>query len=200
MKKTVPVDGLLKSAKGCYELLTKHGVPHAVIGSIAVYLHGYERKIRGYRDVDVLVREMDRRRTEQLFLAEGFTKDKRDGYRDARGQSVGLCTNEDYANRPFPDPEDRSLFQEIEGVRVPTLKQLMTIKLKAVKYFAEHPTQNPRKRQRNEKHREDVRGLIVSKSLTEDFAEGLPDSLRDYYLKLLTEAGKSGDDQTLDGT
>ena len=131
-----------------------------------------------------------------MFFVEGFTKDKRDGYRDATGQSVGLCTNEDYANRPFPDPEDRSLFQEIEGVRVPTLKQLMTIKLKAVKYFAEHPTQNPR----NKKHREDVRGLIVSKSLTEDFAEGLPDSLRDYYLKLLTEAGKSGDNQALDRT
>lgn len=195
MKKSVPIDGLLKAAKKCHELLCQYDIPHAFIGGIAVYLHGYERKQRGYRDVDVLVREVDRRRIEELFLQQGFRKDGRDGYRDVTGHSVGLCTNEDYANRPFSDPRINRLYQEINGVCVPVLKELIRIKLEAVKYFAENPTQNAKKKQRNDKHREDVRGLIALKSLTKVFAEELPASLHAYYFELLSEIGKPGGNQ-----
>ena len=189
VKKKVPIDRLLESAMKCHQLLSKQGIPHVIMGGTAVYLHGYERKGRGYRDVDLLVREEDCVRLDQLFLSNGYTRDRGKEYRDPEGQSVGLCIKEAYPNHPFPDPGDRDLCETINGLPVPALRELMKIKLAAVKYFTEHPSGNRKKKERNKKHSEDVRGLIVARSLTEDYAEEVR-PFRDYYLELLAQVAE----------
>ena len=59
-----------RAAAACHEALAEAGAPHAVIGGVAVCLHGYRRNTV---DVDLLVRPEDTPLIRDALTAAGFT-------------------------------------------------------------------------------------------------------------------------------
>lgn len=67
-------ESLWETAVRCHELLAQAKIPHAVIGGVAVCLHGYQRNTI---DLDLLVRKEDTPRIRQVLSDAGFAWDKK---------------------------------------------------------------------------------------------------------------------------
>ena len=64
---------LWDTARLCHELLDKEGIAHAVIGGVAVCLHGYQRNTV---DLDLLVRADDAKSIRGVLGEAGFEWDQ----------------------------------------------------------------------------------------------------------------------------
>lgn len=176
---------LWTTAQECHRRLRDAGVPHAIVGGIAVCLHGYRRSTV---DVDLLVRSEDTAAIRGALEAAGYTWS--DANREFIGQAgvpVQFLTCGERAGKDsevsLPDPSLPASTQEIEGLPVLSLARLIEIKLAC----------GLGDLRRLHRDLADVVELILVHGLSRSFARHLHKSLREPFRKLVLQArGTSG--------
>jgi hypothetical protein len=171
---------LWDAAARSHALLKARGLPHAIVGGVAVCLHGYQRNTV---DIDLLVRPEDADVLRQALSGSGWEWDSAQkqfvadsgvvlqfllaGEKAGRGSEV--C---------FPDPADETAVTELEGLPVLTLARLIETKLAS-------GTGDARRMHRDFA---DVVELIARHGLPQSLARKLHKSLRPTFLELLARA------------
>jgi len=153
---------VLDLAREVSRLLRSAGIPGAVIGGIAVVLHGH---IRTTKDVDIFV-QPPLEPLAKLFTAHGFIFDRTERAFVKRGVPVHLVLPEQTGSSPNETIE-------IEGITTVTLSSLIEMKLRS-------GSTNLLRAQ----DLADVIGLIRHHQLTSAFARHLEKSLRPAFRKL----------------
>lgn len=120
-----------RAAAVCHEALAAAGVPHAVIGGVAVCLHGYRRNTV---DVDLLVRTEDMTAIREALTAAGFGWDEQAReFRDSGGIPLQFVAAGERAGKGsevlLPSPADEDVAVMIEGLPVLALPALIESKL-----------------------------------------------------------------------
>ncbi len=155
--------------------LERAGIPHAVMGGMAVFAHGHERMTN---DVDVLLTRAGLEQFRRLFVPKHYQQvagrsrrflDKKDGV------TVDILVTGLYPGRgepgpiAFPDPQ--KVGQRIGRIQYIDLVTLVQLKLAARRHqdFA------------------DVVNLIDVHNLDESFADRLHPSVRRDYIECLEE-------------
>lgn len=156
---------LLDIARELSRLMREGGIPGAVIGGVAVVLHGH---VRTTRDVDVFI-EGPVEPFAKILIAGGFSLDpqKKEFVRD--GVPVHLVTLEQLRRPPRETIE-------IEGITTVSLEDLIEIKLRS-------GSANLLRAQ----DLADAIGLIRQHRLTGAFARHLEKALRPIYRRLIKE-------------
>ena len=171
---------LWDTATRCHELLAAADIPHALLGGVAVCLHGYQRNTV---DVDLLVRKEDAAAIKTIFERERFRWQAKDAeFRSPAGVAVQILNTGDRAGPgsevALPDPAEDRCVTEIEGLPVLTLARLIETKLAC-------GIANLR---RTHKDFADVVELIHERRLGGAFARFLHKSLRPTFRQLVRNA------------
>jgi hypothetical protein len=111
---------ILETAREISELLRAHAIEGAIVGGIAVGLHG---RLRATEDVDVLV-TADSSRLGELLTRAGFTFDADTREFRKRGVPTHLVTRNEVGSRAFR-------FIDIDGIRTVSLADLICMKLRS---------------------------------------------------------------------
>lgn len=167
-------------ARDCHRALEKAGVPHAIVGGVAVCLHGYQRNTV---DVDLLVRGDDTRLIKQALEQAGFTWSARQAeFRSPSGIAVQCVLSGERAGKGsevvFPDPGESKAVIECEGLPVLTLAALIESKLACGQGDL----------RRTHKDFADVVELIAIHDLDSAYARRLHKSLRKTFRELVKHA------------
>jgi len=170
------------AARQCDELLRNAGLPHAIVGGVAVCLHGYRRNTI---DVDVLIRREDSPEVRAALENAGFTWDETNvEFRTESSVPIQfLLAHEPAGNDAsfsvkLPDPADETATVKLEGLPVVSLPRLIEMKLAC-------GLGNPRRTHRD---LADVVELIAVHGLGRDYARFLHKSVRKEYRKLVLQA------------
>ena len=156
---------LWDAAVDCDAKLDAAGIPHAIVGGVAVCLHGYRRNTV---DLDLLVRREDQTRAaEQLNPGAVPVRLLLSGERAGKGAEVVL-----------PDPDSPGVTVEIEGLSVLDLARLIETKLAC----------GLASTRRTHRDLADVLELIAIHSLSRSFARHLHKSLRPAFRKLVEQS------------
>lgn len=156
-------------------LLEKAQIPYAIVGGMAVNLHGAERTTR---DVDILLTDEGFKRFQREFVGDAFDRVPGRSRRfvdQTNAVTVDILRTGRFpgSGKPgpiaFPDPADVSVV--IEKTRVVNLPQLIQLKLAARRFYDFG----------------DVVFLIRIHRLDESFADKLHPSVRRDYLECLDE-------------
>jgi len=164
----------------CHEVLEKANIDHAIIGGVAVCLHGYQRNTV---DVDLLVRANDNAAIRVALENAGYSwvEDARE-FRSTSGIPLYFLLASKRAGPDsevrFPDPADSSSLTEIEGLPVVSLAKLIESKLAC----------GMANLRRTHRDFADVVELIASCKLDGSFARYLHKSVRPTYRKLVKHA------------
>jgi hypothetical protein len=161
----------------CHELLKNASLPHAVIGGVAVCLHGYQRNTI---DVDLLVRRDETGEIRKVLESAGFVYSAEQvEFRSPEGIPVQLLMSEDRAGSGsevrLPDPAEAATIAYVEGLPVVTLARLIESKLAC----------GQGNLRRTHKDFADVVELIAHHKLGQSFARFLHKSLRTTYRELV---------------
>ncbi len=161
---------ILDLAREISQLMRRESIAGAVIGGIAVILHGH---LRVTKDVDVLL-DQPLQAIADLLIAEGFAYDqaRREFSRD--GIALHLVTLEQVGKAPRETIE-------IEGVTTVSLADLVEMKLAS-------GMRNLLRAQ----DLADVIGLIRHNGLTSEFSKHLDKSLRPTFRKLVKAIQQEG--------
>jgi len=168
---------LWDAARRCHEALRRASVPHAIVGGVAVSLHGYQRNTV---DVDLLVRREDTDRVREALAAAGFvwSAESRE-FRSPRGIPVHFVFAGDRAGDQsevmLPDPGEPRATVERESLPVLSLARLIETKLAC----------GEGNLRRTHKDFADVVELIAAHSLSRSFARYLHKSLRPAFRDLV---------------
>jgi hypothetical protein len=155
-------ESLWQAAAQFHRLLAAAKIPHAVVGGMAVCLHGYHRNTT---NIDMLIRQEDSGTVIKALDGEKFAiRLLFAGERAGAGSDV-----------KFPDPRDEQATTEIEDLPVLTLAKLIEAKIAC-------GLGNLR---RTHKDFADVIELIIQKKLNSSFARSLHKSLRVTYRDLV---------------
>jgi hypothetical protein len=170
-------DALWQTATQCHQLLAAAKIPHAIMGGVAVCLHGYQRNTV---DVDLLIRREDSVAVREALTSEQFEWDEKEKeFRSESGVAVQFLLAGDKAGAgsevQLPDPADQSATTEIEALSVLTLAKLIESKIAC-------GTGNMR---RTYKDFADVVELIALNKLNSSFARFLHKSVRTTYRDLV---------------
>lgn len=176
-------ESLWDVAQRCHELLAREEIPHAVIGGVAVCLHGYQRNTV---DLDLLVRPEDLIAIRETLEAAGFEWiEKQAEFHAPSGTPVQLLLAGERAGPAsevrFSDPSEKSDVTEREGLPVVTLARLIEFKLAC----------GLASLRRTHKDFADVVELIAAHKLSRSFARFLHKSVRDTFRKLVGHARDS---------
>jgi hypothetical protein len=173
-------ESLWQAAARCHEVLAGAAIPHAVLGGVAVCLHGYQRNTI---DVNTLIRRADSDSVHVSLEREGFAwnvKDKE--FSSSSGIAIQFLLAGDQAGPDsevlLPDPSDDRTVTEIEGLPVLRLSKLIETKIAC-------GTGNLR---RTHKDFADVIELILQNRLNSSFARYLHKSLRQTYRQLVRQS------------
>jgi hypothetical protein len=171
---------LWDAAQRAHEVLADAGLAHALVGGVAVCLHGYERNTV---DVDLLVRGEDAPRARAALESDGWTwNDERKELRSPAGAVLQFVMSGERAGRDaevrLPDPADAAAVTELEGLPVVTLARLIESKLAC----------GQGNLRRTHKDFADVVELIAVHALDGAFARHLHKSLRETYRTLVRNA------------
>jgi hypothetical protein len=122
-----------ETAHRCGEIFTRAAIPHALVGGLAVCLHGYQRNTV---DVDILVRREDTQAVRDALEKGDFRWSAETAeFRMPDGVPVHfLLANEQAGDDSslgvvLPDPDLPGASTEIEGLRVLTLGRLIETKI-----------------------------------------------------------------------
>lgn len=158
--------------------LEKTGIDYAVIGAVALNIHGYRRFTE---DIDLLLTSEGLEKFTTELVGKGYRPALEGATRKFRttqeNVSVEIITAGEFPGdgkpKPvqFPSPKENTL--EIDGLKTLTLEKLIELKL-ASGITASHRL----------KDLADVQELIKIKNLTADFAEKLNPFVREKYLEL----------------
>jgi hypothetical protein len=122
---------LWQLAERVHGILTQDRIDHAIVGGVAVCLHGYRRNTL---DLDLLVHPKDSAAIRSTLESNGFEWDAAaKEFHSAAGPSIQLVLagereGPDQA-ATFPDPSDPKHVITIEGLPVLSLAQLIQSKL-----------------------------------------------------------------------
>lgn len=170
-------ESLWQAATQCHELLAAAKIPHAVMGGVAVCLHGYQRNTV---DVDMLIRRDDSNAVREALESEGFSWNaKEKEFHSASGVLIQFLLTGDRAGSDsevmLPDPADERVITEIDELPVLTLARLIESKIACGLGSI----------RRTHKDFADVVELIVANKLNSAFARFLHKSLRTTYRELV---------------
>jgi hypothetical protein len=173
-------DSLWQTAAQCHEILAQAEIPHAMMGGVAVCLHGYQRNTV---DVDWLIRKEDAQAVRETLERENFTWNaKAKEFRSPSGIAVQFLLAGDRAGKDsevkLPDPADERVTTAIEDLPVLTLAKLIESKIACA-------LGNLR---RTYKDFADVVELVAHHRLNSSFARFLHKSLRTTFRDLVRRA------------
>jgi hypothetical protein len=163
-----------------HRLLSQHDIAHAIVGGVAVCLHGYHRNTV---DLDLLIDPEDASTAQSMLKAEGLDWSRiNKEFRSASGVAVhfvmaGERQGPDQEAR-FPHPGDSGQVTEVEGLPVLSLAQLIQSKLAC-------GLGNMR---RTHKDFADVVELIAIHRLDGSYARNLHKSVRKEFRQLVRHA------------
>jgi hypothetical protein len=171
---------LWDAVRGSHELLQQAGVAHAIVGGVAVCLHGYQRNTV---DVDLLVRKDEAARARATLEAAGWNWiGERAELRSPAGVVLQFLLAGEKAGPDaevrLPDPSDETAVTQLEGLPVLTLARLIESKLAC----------GQGNLRRTHKDFADVVELIAAHNLSRAFAKHLHKSLRDAFRQLVLHA------------
>ncbi len=171
---------LWQVAHQCHAALGRAEVPYAVVGGVAVCLHGYQRNTV---DLDLLVRAEDADATRSAMRQAGFTwSEEAKEFRSGSGVPVQfLIAGEPagpHSEVKLPDPSDRKTTVALEGLPVISLARLIELKLAC----------GEGNLRRTHKDLADVVELIAVHGLSRSFARFLHKSLRKTFRELVLRA------------
>jgi hypothetical protein len=170
-------ESLWQTATQCHQLLAEAAIPHAILGGVAVCLHGYQRNTV---DLGVLIRKDDAQAVRTLLEQHEFSWHPKEAeFRAPGGIAVQFLIAGDRAGRGsevvFPDPADARVTTEVEGLRVLTLARLIESKIAC----------GEGNLRRTFKDFADVVELIQRNRLNSPFARFMHKSLRPTYRRLV---------------
>ena len=176
---------LWDAALRCHAALDEAAIPHAVIGGVAVCLHGYQRTTV---DVDLLVLPEDTASIRATLESAGFLWNAEHvEFRAANGIPVQLVFAGSSAGRDsgmkLPDPSSAKTIVEMEGLPVIALARLIEMKIAC----------GSGSLRRTHKDFADVVELIVANGLGKSFARFVHKSARSVFRDLVE---RSRDDTT----
>ena len=168
---------LWQAATRLHDSLARHGLAHAIVGGVAVCLHGYRRNTI---DIDLLVSPDDTVALRQLLRQSGWQWDSTEKqFVRESGAVLQLLLSGEKAGRGsdiyLPDPGDATVVTWLEGLPVLTLPRLIETKLAC-------GIGNAR---RMHKDFADVVELIARNTLPRSFSRKLHKSLRPTFLELV---------------
>jgi hypothetical protein len=173
-------------ARRCHDVLDASGLPHALVGGVAVMLHGYRRNTV---DVDVLVRSHDAAAVKESLEQVQFVWDSQQReFRGPEGIPIQFLLSDAAAGDDvtygvkFPDPGDADVVVVIDGLPTVSLARLIELKLAC-------GLGNLRRTHRDFA---DVVELIIVNNLGGDFARFLHKSVRPAFRKLVRNARGEG--------
>jgi hypothetical protein len=171
---------LWDTAVRCHEVLAAAKVPHAVIGGIAVCLHGYQRNTV---DLDLLVRKEDAEQIRTSLTAASFVwNQEKVEFTSPLGTPVQFLLAGDRAGKGsevfFPDPADEKIIKTMEGLPVLNLARLIESKIAC----------GEGNLRRTHKDFADVIELILVNNLDSSFARHIHKSLRATFRDLVQRA------------
>jgi len=171
---------LWKTAAHVHELLTQESLPHAIVGGVAVCLHGYRRNTV---DLDLLVNPSDSPLLRIALETGGYAFDvAAREFTSASGVAVQFVMAGDREGpgqeAVFPDPADPYAVMLIEDLPVLTLAQLIQSKLAC----------GLGSLRRTHKDFADVVELIAIHDLGQSFAKNLHRSVRAEFKALMRHA------------
>ena len=173
-------ESLWDVATQCHAILNRVAVPHAIVGGVAVCLHGYQRNTV---DLDLLIGPESALQTRAALELSGFTWSPAEAeFRSPSGIPVQFLTAGDRAGSGselrLPDPADKSAIVEIEGLPVVTLAKLIESKIAC----------GEGNLRRTHKDFADVVELVVINKLDGSFARHLHKSVRKTFRQLVQQA------------
>ena len=173
-------ESLWQAAARCHEVLAAGEIPHAVLGGVAVCLHGYQRNTV---DVDVLIRRVDADAVRVSLERESFAWNAKDEeFSSPSGIAIQFLLAGDRAGPDsevrLPDPSDDRSVTEIEGLPVLRLSRLIETKIAC----------GMGDLRRTHKDFADVIELILRNRLNSSFARYLHKSLRPTYRQLVRQS------------
>jgi hypothetical protein len=173
-------ENLWEAVQAVHAILAQAGIPHGVLGGVAVCLHGYQRNTV---DVDLLVRPADAATARQLLESAGWTwDDAQKEIRSPAGVAVQFIYSGERAGAGsevmLPDPADESAIVEVENLPVLSLARLIESKLAC----------GQGNLRRTHRDFADVVELIAVHHLSCSFAKHLHKSLRDTFRELVMHA------------
>jgi hypothetical protein len=168
---------LWQAAVRSHQLLAAAEIPHALLGGVAVCLHGYQRNTT---DVDLLIRKEDSKAVRKTLQAGGYSWQRKEAeFLSDSGIAIQFVLGGDPAGPgsevALPDPGDEHSTTQIEGLPVLTLARLIESKIAC----------GQANLRRTHKDFADVVELIVRHRLNSSLARFLHKSLRPTYRTLV---------------
>ncbi len=173
-------ESLWATATRCHQALTAAGIPHAVVGGMAVCLHGYQRTTV---DIDLIIIPGVSERVRTCLESTGFQWDaEQREFRDASGVVVQFLIAGERAGKgsdvTLPDPRDPATTETVEGFPVATLARLIEMKIACGEGSI----------RRTHKDFADVVELVAAHDLDGTFAAQLHKSVRKTFRALVKNA------------
>jgi len=168
---------LWEAAQTSHELLAANQLSHAILGGVAVCLHGYQRNTV---DIDLLVRPDEAKQVQEALLAADWEWEAEQKQLVSPSQCLLqlLIAGERAgkgADLRFPDPGDSDAVTELEGLPVLSLPRLIETKIACGMGNA----------RRMHKDFADVVELIAMHHLQRSFARKLHKSVRLTFKELM---------------
>jgi hypothetical protein len=173
---------LWDTAAHCHAALHAEAIPHAIVGGVAVCLHGYRRNTV---DLDLLISRTDQSKVRAALENAGYqwSSDAAE-FRSPAGIPVQMLLSGEKAGSDseviLPEPNTPGVTVEIEGLAVLDFARLVEIKLAC-------GLGSPRRTHRD---LADVIELIAVHQLERSFARHLHKSLRPAFRKLVVQSRK----------
>jgi hypothetical protein len=171
---------LWQTATRIHSLFLAESVDYAIVGGVAVCLHGYRRNTV---DLDLLIRAEDTEKVRSILESDGLQwieSDKK--FRTTSGVAIQfLIAGEKQGSgsaATFPDPSDPLHSVQIEGLKVLSLPALIQSKVAS----------GAGNLRRTHKDFADVVELIVIHHLNRSFARKLHKSVRAEFSELVRHA------------
>lgn len=174
---------LWELAERVHRLLTDRGIDYAIVGGMAVCLHGYRRNTVG---LDLLLRPEFSADARSQFEADRFVWSANDReFRSSSGLPIQLVLTGDKEGpgqpATFPDPSNAEVVTRIEGLNVLSLAELIQSKLAC----------GLGDLRRTHKDFADVVELIAFHRLDGSFARKLHESVRAEFRELVQRVEES---------
>jgi hypothetical protein len=171
-------ESLWETTKACHELLEEAGISYAIVGGVAVCLHGYQRNTV---DLDLLVGAEKAQAVREVLESAGISWDEQEHeFRTAAGVAIQFLVSGERAGKGsevrLPDPANPHVVIQLEGLPVLSLAALIESKIAS----------GQANLRRTHKVFADVVELIARHELGRDFARHLHKSVRVAFRQLVS--------------
>lgn len=169
------------------EAFSREAIPFAVIGALAMRLHGYARHTE---DIDIVTTPEGLARIHGRLVGRGLVP-RGPGLRKKLRETtykvnLDVLQSGEHAGAPgspvrYPAPDATEFATEADGIRYATLPALLAFKI-ASGIWGNRP-----------RDLADAQELVKANGLDEGFADQLPEPLRERFLELVAAARKERD-------